>query len=70
MVTKLTRIIQLAGYASLSGLSDLDYPTIDHTGNSHLDKHLTSFKRVPLPDELLELFSRIFSNIVKLKLTP
>ena len=50
------------GYPNFSGVNDFDYQPLSSTdGLSGGDRQVTSTKRVPLPDELLEQFARIFS---------
>ena len=48
------------GYPNFSGVNDFDYQPLSSTdGLSGGDRQVTSTKRVPLPDELLEQFARI-----------
>jgi len=55
--------LNIHNYASLSGITDKDYPIAEQHG-CDLNKHLTSLKRVPLPDELIELYSQVECNAV------
>ncbi|XP_057299970.1 nuclear pore complex protein Nup155-like [Hydractinia symbiolongicarpus] len=56
-------------YPTLSGMKDFDYPLIpiftdNASTTSTYEKQLTSIKRVPLPDELVEQFSHMQCNCV------
>ena len=45
---------------SFSGINDFDYQSSVHVDGTPASQQVASIKRVPLPDELLEQFSRIF----------
>jgi len=62
---KIKLFVLVLGYPNFSGVNDFDYqPLISSDGVSGGDRHVTSTKRVPLPEELLEQFARIFSELL------
>ena len=58
-------VLPYLGYPNFSGVNDFDYqPLVSMDGVTGGDKQVTSTKRVPLPEELVEQFARIFSFVV------
>ncbi|XP_066922124.1 nuclear pore complex protein Nup155-like [Clytia hemisphaerica] len=57
--------LKIGSYPNFSGVNDFDYqPLASADGISGGDKQVTSTKRVPLPDELLEQFAHMQCNCV------
>ncbi|PSN41987.1 Nuclear pore complex protein 155 [Blattella germanica] len=69
----LVDVTQIAsqGCATVSGLNDMDYPTMNGlvTGQSTL-KHVTTTNKVPLPPEVMEHFGRPLGPLEEMHLLP
>lgn len=57
--------LKIASYPNFSGVNDFDYqPLVTMDGVTGGDKQVTSTKRVPLPEELIEQFAHMQCNCV------